>query len=334
VIEGQKTIRPITAIKRFIKIIQQAEPNITFHPAEGKNGPSFRNIADAPESEESFNRFFTMHTHVKRPGLSTQHEVCLNISTDRTLTEIKGVGQTTKMIQALQKGRIHVTTDTFHSKRIVGAGGLFGIHQRALHRHTLTRDLEKQLSRTTLHESTRADIRHNSDAVSGEDDDWEVDAREIATMTLECRKFSYGATNPITTEAIAIECAEEDAKILQARLAAAMSQDLMPKGLTYVPRAAAKHLGETDYIQLLKEQAAILRQSVSVPISGLTAAAMEHGIDVSDDNGFTTHMALKCAIEQNAKIHCVEPTNDTLNGKWLLITKLKLKTRTRHPTIH
>jgi hypothetical protein len=320
VIEGKKTICPITAIKRFIKIITQAEPNTTFHPAEGKTGPSFRQIDDAPNSETAFKQFFVLHEHVKRPGYSAQHEICLNICTDRPLTTIKGEGNNTKMVQELQKGRIHVDTDKFHTQRIVGAGGLFGIHPRALQRQALTQELTDKLSHATLYDSTRAAIRRNSKSDQDEDDDWEVDAREIATLTLSCRKFSYGATNRITTEAIAIECAEDDAKLLQARLAAAMTQDLMPKGLKYIPRAAAKHMGEDDYLQLLKDQTAMMRRSVSVPISGLTAAAMSHRIDISDDNGFTTTMTLKQAIEQHPKIHRVEPTNDTQNGKWLLIT--------------
>jgi hypothetical protein len=167
--------------------------------------------------------------------------------------------------------------------------------------------------------------------VPDEDDDWEVDARDIAMMSLSCRKFSYGATNRITTEAIAIECAEDDAKLLQARLAAAVSQGLMPRGLKYVPRVAAKHMGEADYVQLLKDQAATMRQYVSIPISGLTAAAMAHHIDMSDDNSFTTPMALKHAIEQNTKIYRVEPTNDTQHGKWLLITERIF--RNQHPTV-
>jgi hypothetical protein len=326
VIEGQKTICPITAIKRFIKIAKQAEPNMTFHPAEGKTGPSFSNVEDAPDSEEDFKRFFTLHEHVKRPGFSNQHEVCLQICTNRTLNDIKNEGQNNKTVLALQKGRIHVDTDEFHAKRIVGVGGLFGIHPRALNRNALASELEQTLQTVTLTDATRADIRRTSVASTElEDNDWEIDARAVAPITLSTRKFSYGATNRITTEAIAVECAAEDAKLTQARLAAAMSQALMPKGMKFIPRAAARHMGEEHYRKLLQDQAAMMRQSVSVPISGVTATAMTYDIEIEDDNGFTTSMTLKQAIERNNKIRRVEPTNDTRNGKWLLITEKRFE---------
>jgi hypothetical protein len=327
VIEGQKTICPITAIKRFIAILKQAEPNTTFHPAEGKNGTSFSTADDAPKSEEEFKSFFILHEHVKRPGFTTQHEVCLQISTNRTMMEIKGEGRNNRMVQALQKGRIHVDIDDFNAKRIVGAGGLFGIHPRAINRNALALELAQKLHNVTLTDATRADIRKTSEApTETEDNDWEIDARAVAPMTISTRKFSYGAINRITTEAIAIECAAEDAKLLQARLAAAMSQALIPKGMKYVPRAAAKHMGEENYRKLLKEQESMMRQSVSVPISGITAEAMSYDVDTHDENGFTTQMTLKQAIERNNKIRRVEPTNDTKNGKWLLITDKRFET--------
>jgi hypothetical protein len=191
----------------------------------------------------------------------------------------------------------------------------------------LTDELKQKLRNVTLNDKTRADIRLQSTApAEPEDNDWEVDARDIAEMTLDCRKFSYGATNRVTTEAIAIECAEADAKLLRARLSAAMLQQLMPKGLKYIPRAAAQHLGEEDYRKILQDQAAMMRRSVSVPISGITPDAMAFNVEITDDNGFTTHMTLKQAIERNTRIRRVEPTNDTRRGKWLLITERQAET--------
>jgi hypothetical protein len=53
---------------------------------------------------------------------------------------------------------------------------------------------------------------------------------------------------------------------------------------------------------------------------------MSFNVEIIDENGFTTHMTLKQAIERNTRIRRVEPTNDTRRGKWLLITERQAET--------
>jgi methyl coenzyme M reductase subunit D len=226
----------------------------------------------------------------------------------------------------------------FPTKRLTAIGGLFGLNPSSIHRKALQADLNASLALVaqttdTIPPTTTADIGNmdtgplhtepsmadgvDADADADDDDDsLSHVAPKIPHFEISIRTFAFTRQKKTTTtQALAIDCAEDDEATLQPLFEAVDDQGLMPVHSYFFPRGV--EIADEEYHNLLTTQKSLITNSVVIPVMGLSQKALNSYI--TNANGIKTKLLYE--ILRQESIDRIEPTKNI--GKWFIISNLQ-----------
>jgi hypothetical protein len=321
--KGNGKFYPIKQHESFLQALHKADPSLIIIPLLESVNP-YTNVDEMPKSEAEFLRQFTQ-VEEKVAGSPRRIVICHKVRTLQSIGDIKF--RNPEFFQYLRDNKIMLTVDKFKTKASASIGFLFEIHPGLTNRDRLRFFLHDLLGQVDMDEDelkTFTNKNSNATETAEEDDDESMTALKLVVPDFELLVSTVGFGNGkdrITTRAIDIHCAVEDAALLKELFSRCKLTDHDGSG-RFIPRGLAQMATTTVYKNYLWKHNKFLQEITQVPIFGLSRAAANYLIRNHDTaSGKTSHMPVRAIIEKSASVISLEPTNRTDElGKWFLIT--------------